>query len=398
MVSISTPRKASYAEVTARYSPPNHKLPLPNPAFLDLAKPTHNHLVTSPEQLDSVHGATRQRSWSHEGSSGSETVAEHGEEDSEATFTGKAEEDVLAPQQSQKDDGWVGRDSGKPGAPFRVSFEGEGGDARATRMRKPPVGLEKGLAEPYLPRANIACTPEAPYGTQAAGWAQRHEKETVLRQHCAFFDRDNDGIIYPLDVFLGFRELGFAWPWCLLAVFIISPALSLATYSSIGVLLLGGISLDKIHRAKHGSDTGVYDSEGRFVPASFEAMFSKYDSDSKGGLGFLDGLRMIHGNRNILDPVGWIGAFFEFGATYLLIWPADGVITREDLRTVYDGSIFFSIAAREKSRARRGGWTAWLAGWVMGSGAAWKENRAAPEPKREGSKARKAGRSREKSW
>lgn len=119
------------------------------------------------------------------------------------------------------------------------------------------------------------------------------------------------------------------------------------------------INVKHIHRAKHGSDAGVYDNAGRFVPARFEALFAKFGGD-KGGITFWDGLRarrrplgvlssassdagltllasqMLRANRNIADPVGWTGAFFELVATYLLIWPKDGIMTKEDWRVVYD--------------------------------------------------------------
>lgn len=33
-----------------------------------------------------------------------------------------------------------------------------------------------------------------------------------------------------------------------------------------------------------GSDSGVYDTEGHFIPQKFEELMSKYDKDGKGGL------------------------------------------------------------------------------------------------------------------
>lgn len=47
------------------------------------------------------------------------------------------------------------------------------------------------------------------------------------------------------------------------------------------------------HSSKHGSDTHVFDQEGRFHPALFENIFTKYDRERKGGLTFMDGMRML---------------------------------------------------------------------------------------------------------
>lgn len=35
------------------------------------------------------------------------------------------------------------------------------------------------------------------------------------------------------------------------------------------------IYIETIHMDKHGSDSGVFDTEGRFIPAKFEDMWSK---------------------------------------------------------------------------------------------------------------------------
>lgn len=78
------------------------------------------------------------------------------------------------------------------------------------------------------------------------------------------------------------------------------------------------IFLKNGHRTKHGSDTGVYDPEGRFIPAKFEEIFTKFDKNGKGGLSFKEGLHMIHANRQAADPIGWCAEGFEWASTYLL--------------------------------------------------------------------------------
>lgn len=52
------------------------------------------------------------------------------------------------------------------------------------------------------------------------------------------------------------------------------------------------ISLARL-RSKHGSDTHTFDQEGRFHPQLFENIFTKYDKENKGGLTFMDGMRML---------------------------------------------------------------------------------------------------------
>ena len=40
-----------------------------------------------------------------------------------------------------------------------------------------------------VPRANIAATPEHPYGTTAGNYAELNKDRPVLAQHVAFFDK-----------------------------------------------------------------------------------------------------------------------------------------------------------------------------------------------------------------
>jgi hypothetical protein len=174
-----------------------------------------------------------------------------------------------------------------------------------------------------------------------------------------FWDRDGDGQIFPWDVYVGFRELGFNIIFSILAVLIININFSYPTRLAYSWLPdpYFRVYVPSIHKAKHGSDSGTYDPEGRFIPQAFENLFSKYDSDNDGAITLWEMFHLMHGHRCAADPFGWGAAFFEWGTTWLLI-QKDGKIYKEDLRGVYDGSLFWKIRDLRQSKT----------GWNQGYG------------------------------
>lgn len=220
-----------------------------------------------------------------------------------------------------------------------------------TVERKPyQPGVDKPrLAHAGVARANLAATHERPEGTTENDWAQRHQDQTVLQQHCDFFDKDHDGVIWPIDTFRGFYQLGYGIILSVISVLVIHGNFSYPTQSSLLPDPFFRIHIDNIHKDKHGSDTGTYDTEGRFIPQKFEDIFSKY-AEGRDYLTIWDVSNLMKGQRLIADPIGWGGAFFEWLATYILLWPDDGRMMKEDIRGIYDGSLFYKVAARRSSK------------------------------------------------
>ncbi|KAF5497732.1 putative peroxygenase 3 [Colletotrichum siamense] len=220
-----------------------------------------------------------------------------------------------------------------------------------TTQRKPFLQPEddQRLSHTGTARANIAATHDRPNGTTEYDWNKIHRHQTVLQQHCEFFDRDQDGVIWPLDTFVGFYKLGFGLILSTLSVFIIHGNFSYPTVRGYLPDPFFRIFIDNVHRDKHGSDSGAYDTEGRFSSQKFEDIFAKY-AEGRDYMTIGDIFAMLKGNRVILDPVGWGGAFFEWMATYIMLWPADGRIWKEDVRGIYDGSLFYTIAARRSQK------------------------------------------------
>lgn len=98
-----------------------------------------------------------------------------------------------------------------------------------TEQRLPYIHTdgEASLVQPGTARANIAASVEAPNGTEKDGYAGRYKNQTVLQQHCAFFDTDGDMVIWPRDTYRGFSLLGYNVFLCILSMVIIQYVPSL---------------------------------------------------------------------------------------------------------------------------------------------------------------------------
>lgn len=172
---------------------------------------------------------------------------------------------------------------------------------------------------------------------------------TALQQHIIFWDRDCDNVIYPHNVYTGFREIGFSIPFSLasllIPVFFSYPTRLAHSYIPDPLFR---IYVSSIHKAKHGSDTSIYDIEGNFRVQFFEDMFIEYDSAKTGSLGASDLLRMVGRNRVAADPAGWSFAAMEWGTTWLLL-QREGRVWKEDLRECYNGTLFWRLKEERES-------------------------------------------------
>ncbi|KAJ3564720.1 hypothetical protein NP233_g8113 [Leucocoprinus birnbaumii] len=173
-------------------------------------------------------------------------------------------------------------------------------------------------------------------------------KNSALQNHVAFFDRDGDGIIWPSDTFYGMREIQFNLFWTIVSVLVIHGGFSYMTWGSWLPDPFFRLKIKHMHRAKHGSDSESYTTTGEFDESRFDNIFNMYSKPPHDKISFTEGVRMIHGNMNPFDPFGWSAAVFEWWATYYLLWPEDGNCRKEDVRAIFDGSIFYKLANRNQ--------------------------------------------------
>ncbi|KAH7440847.1 hypothetical protein KP509_03G013900 [Ceratopteris richardii] len=203
------------------------------------------------------------------------------------------------------------------------------------------------VPKPHVPRALVAADDQHPNGTIG----HDHHNYTVLQQHVEFFDRNKDGIIYPWETFAGFRAIGFGWIISFLAMCFINLSMSYATQPSWIPSPVFSIYIKNMHKAKHGSDTGVYDHEGRFIPSKFEELFLKYARTQPDRLSFGELLDMSESLRDAFDFFGWVANKLEWGVTYWVSKDENGYMPKEAVRGVYDGSFFYYLEKKESAKS-----------------------------------------------
>lgn len=208
----------------------------------------------------------------------------------------------------------------------------------------PDPELSKFIPQPGMPRVNHTATKEFPNGVPRPKGAPDAKERTVLQQHVDFWDENRDGIITPAETWRGFRKLGFNLFWSAIAVLFIHGTMAMSTHETWSDAFTFTIKIRNMNRGRHGSDSGIFDKEGRFIPANFENLFFTMDKDKKGGLSFNEGRAFIRHNRVGYDIYGWLAGIFEWGFLYMLAADANGIVSKESIRGQFDGSLFYKIA------------------------------------------------------
>jgi peroxygenase len=189
--------------------------------------------------------------------------------------------------------------------------------------------------------------PPGPRQPPAIPW----EEMSALQKHVAFFDFNGDGYITVLEDHRGLRALGID-PFS-------ASAFALAINTALGTPTMGypslTVSLYGIPGGIHGSDTGIYDSEGNFVDAAFQSLFDTWDANGSDGLDPGELAQRAIVDADLWDLFGVTASVAEFGLLYAVA-AEDGELSRDRMRDFYDGTLFYTLAEERADTPWWGWW------------------------------------------
>lgn len=175
------------------------------------------------------------------------------------------------------------------------------------------------------------------------------ESKTPLQKHVSFFDQNNDGVIHVSETYKGLRDLHLGKALSAFGAVFINAGLGPSTGEKLSKLT---VNVEHIAKAKHDSDTDVFDEKGNFSSSKFEELFAKYDLDKDNALSKEEFLNFR--NRNKETTSGGIASKGEFdllvkvaGKETKIDNKETKVITREQMEDFYKGSLFYKIAGKE---------------------------------------------------
>lgn len=184
---------------------------------------------------------------------------------------------------------------------------------------------------------------------QSLQYQQKYMK-TAVQRHCAFYDRDCDGIISLKDTFQSLRALGFNLILCLGGTLLIHLTMSYQTSPTWIPSIWMPIYLERVNRCQHGSSTKAYDFIGNVVSyPAVENVFIQFDPKKQGGLNYVQLLWMLWNLRDSFDPFGWVLSVFWWTGLYILA-SDKGILTYKTMIAQYDGSLFYLIEQQRKSK------------------------------------------------
>jgi len=173
-------------------------------------------------------------------------------------------------------------------------------------------------------------------------------RKNTMQKHVEFFDRNNDGYITVTETYTGFRALGFNMLVSVIGAVLIHICVGWVTSDSWLPTLT--VKISNIHKAKHGSDSQIYDHEGNIDEHRFDVWWNKYDTNKDGALSWGEWMRATDEQRDAFDVFGRIASKLEWLFSWMLL-QEHGKMSKEKVHGLFDGSVFYTI--QEQQIAKR---------------------------------------------